>query len=303
MAVDDRTTREHAALVALLRQRPGGMTWTRATEDVLYHGSALQVWKDYQADALLAEDGPLEDALAEVLAWRGQGLRFVSVLDPDYPRRLRGVHEAPPFLFAAGALDPEDRGVSVVGSRKASARGLQIAGAVAQLLVSMDLSVISGLAAGIDAAAHTAALEAGGRPVGVIGTGITRTYPAVNAELHRRVAERGVLLSQFWPDASPTKRSFPMRNATMSGYGLATVVVEAGEHSGARIQARVAVAHGRPVLLTELVVNATDWGKALQGQPGVYVVQSVEDVREALGNVLGELERADQVRRLVSATV
>lgn len=294
--------RENAALVALLRQRPGGTTWTRATEEVLYLGSALQVWKDQHSDALLTEDSPLEDAHKDVLAWAEQGLRFVSVLDPEYPRRLRGVHEAPPFLFANGDLNPNDRGVSVVGSRKASARGLQIATAVAELLVSMGLSVISGLAAGIDAAAHTAALEARGRPVGVIGTGITHAYPAANAELHRRVAERGVLLSQFWPEAAPTKRSFPMRNATMSGYGLATVVVEAGEHSGARIQARVAVAHGRPVLLTELVVNATEWGKALQGQPGVYVVQGVEDVRAALSSVLGELERADEVRRLVSLT-
>lgn len=298
--LDDRTMREHAALVALLRQRPGGMTWTRATEEVLYYGSAMQVREEHDPAALLPEAGPLEDAQREVAGWAQQGLRFVSVLDPEYPRRLRGVHEAPPFLFAQGALDPEDRGVSVVGSRKASDRGLQIAASVAQQLVAMNLSVISGLAAGIDAAAHTAALEVGGRPVGVIGTGIKQAYPTVNAELHRRVAEEGLLISQFWPDAAPSKHSFPMRNATMSGYGLATVVVEAGEHSGARIQARVAVAHGRPVLLTELVVNATEWGRSLVNQPGVYIVKSVDDVRAALSDVLDELSLVDEVRRLVS---
>jgi len=298
--VEDNTVREHAALVALLRQRPDGLSWTRLTEDVLYFGSALQVWKEHQGDALLADDGPLEDAHKDVLSWTEQGLRFVSVLDPDYPRRLRGVHEAPPFLFAAGTLKPDDRGVSVVGSRKASERGHQIATAVAHLLVSMNLSVISGLATGIDAAAHTAALAAGGRPVGMIGTGITDTYPAANAALHAQVSERGVLLSQFWPDAPPRKQHFPMRNAIMSGYGLATVVVEASEHSGTRIQARVAVAHGRPVLLTELVVNATEWGRALVDQPGVYVVRGVEDVKDALNIVVDDLNAAERVQRMVS---
>lgn len=298
----EQVEREHAALVALLRQRPRGMTWTALTEAVLYHGSAMQVWEEHQTETLLPEDGPLEDAQRDAAAWTEQGLRFVSVLDPEYPRRLRGVHEAPPFLFAAGALDSEDHGVSVVGSRKAGPRGLQIAAAVAELLVDMGLSVISGLADGIDAAAHVAALQAGGRPVGVIGTGITQTYPAVNAELHRRVVEQGLLLSQFWPDAPPTKRSFPMRNAVMSGYGLATVIVEASELSGARIQARVAVAHGRPVLLTDLVVEGTEWGRALVGQPGVHVVHGVDQVRDALDRILGDLDRADRVRRLVSAS-
>lgn len=293
-------TREHAALVALLRERPSGMTWTQATEKVLYYGGAAAVWAECHGDSLLPNDGPLQAAERDVLAWRERGLRLVSVLDPDYPRRLRGVHEAPPFLFADGKLNPDDRGVSVVGSRNASQRGLAIAASVAELLVSMGLSVISGLAVGIDAAGHAATIEAGGRPVGVIGTGITQIYPRVNDELHRAVAHRGVLLSQFWPDAAPSKKSFPMRNAVMSGYGLATVVIEAGEHSGARIQARVAVAHGRPVLLTELVLDATAWGRALVGQPGVYVVRGVDDVHDALSSVLRELDRADQVRRLVS---
>lgn len=296
----DGLKREHAALLALLRRRPGGTTWTRATEDVLYLGSALQVWKEHEADALLPEEGALDDAEREVAAWHEQGLRFVSVLDAEYPRRLRGVHEAPPFLFADGTLDPDDRGVSVVGSRKASAHGLKIATAVAHLLVEMRLSVISGLALGIDAAAHAATLEAGGRPVGVLGTGITQAYPTENAGLHRAVAEHGVLLSQFWPQAPPSRWSFPARNAVMSGYGLATVVVEASEYSGARIQARVAVAHGRPVLLTDMVVETTEWGRDLVGQPGVHVVHGVDDVREALAAVLDEVSMVEQVRQLVS---
>lgn len=151
-------------------------------------------------------------------------------------------------------------------------------------------------------AAHRAALDAGGRTVAFLGTGITRSYPASNRALQREIAERGLLLSQFYPEAPPTKQSFPMRNATMSGYGLATLVIEAGEHSGTRIQARVAGEHGRPVILTDRVVASTTWGKALAGRPGVYVVgsiaelaQAITDVREApqrLMNALDELASA-----------
>jgi DNA processing protein len=136
---------------------------------------------------------------------------------------------------------------------------------IARALVARKMTVVSGLARGIDTAAHRAALDAGGRTVAVIGTGIGRAYPAENHALQDEIASRGLVLSQFWPDASPDKRSFPMRNATMSGYGLATVVVEAGEKSGARIQARVAVEHGRQVILTDRVVARNTWARELLG--------------------------------------
>ncbi|MGW4591949.1 DNA-processing protein DprA [Amycolatopsis thermoflava] len=106
--------------------------------------------------------------------------------------------------------------------------------------------MISGLPRGIDTAAHTPALEARGRTVAVIGTGILGSCPPEDQDLQSRIAEAGLVLSQFWPDAPPSKHSFPMRNAVMSGYGSATIVVAAGVHSGARIQARQAVAHDLP---------------------------------------------------------
>lgn len=146
--------------------------------------------------------------------------------------------------------------MSVVCSRAVSACSLSIAGSVAVGLVERGITMIAGLAKGIDTAAHTAALDAGGRTVAVIGTaspGITRPR---TRELQDQVTADGLVISQFWPDAPPTKHSFPMRNAVMSGYGRATIVVEASEHSGARIQARQAVAHGRLVILTDLVVKA-----------------------------------------------
>jgi DNA processing protein len=172
--------------------------------------------------------------------------------------------------------------VSVVGSRKASDRGLELASVIAQSVTRRGLTVAAGLAEGIDTVAHTSCLDAGGRTVAVIGTGITRRYPRSNAALHDVIANRGLLLSQFWPEAPPQKHTFLMRNATMSGYSLATVVVEAGEQSGARAQARMAVGHGRPVVLTDLVLERNDWAKALEGRPGVFIVSSIDEFETVL---------------------
>ena len=153
-----------------------------------------------------------------------------------------------------------------------------MAEAISRKLVEMGVTVVAGLAAGIDTAAHETALRLGGRTVAFMGTGIRKQYPAANRGLQERIAGEGLLFSQFWPDAPPQRQNFPMRNAVMSGYGIATVIVEAGEHSGARIQARLAVHHGRPVILTDLVANTTDWGRDLLGKPDVHLVHSVEEV-------------------------
>ncbi|MFG2062957.1 DNA-processing protein DprA [Micromonospora sp. NPDC048871] len=193
----------------------------------------------------------------------------------------------PPLLFSRGDLRVYDRAVAVVGSRKASRDGLRIAQAVATTLAGRGVTVVSGLAAGIDTAAHTAALEAGGRTVAVIGTGIRRHYPADNQRLQDHIADVGLVISQFWPDAPPSRQSFPMRNAVMSGYAVATVVVEAGETSGARIQARLALQHGRPVVLTNQVMQC-DWAKAFAEKPGVYVVHGTAQLLEAVDDILND---------------
>lgn len=290
---------EQAALVALLRARPERLSWPEITAQVVAEGSAIAVWDRLVPNSLLDDlsSGPREQAAQDIEGWEAGGVRFLTILDDAYPDRLAAVHQAPPVLFAKGELLPADPAVSVVGSRDASARGLAIADWVARDLVAEGVSVVAGLAAGIDTAAHRAALATGGRTVAVIGTGINRTYPAPNAALHAEIAERGLLLSQFWPDAPPQKHTFLMRNATMSGYGLATVVVEAGEHSGARAQARMAVEHGRPVILTDLVVDRNDWAKALLGRPGVYVAAGREEVLSVVRGIVGEREAVSETLR------
>jgi DNA processing protein len=174
-----------------------------------------------------------------------------------------------------------------------------MAGGIARALAGQGVTVIAGLALGIDTAAHRAALVAGGRTVAIIGTGINRVYPAENRALYEEIAARGLLLSQFWPDAPAQRHTFLMRNATMSGYGLATVVVEAGEHSGARAQARIAVEHGRPVILTDLVVQRNEWARSLVTRPGVHVADSLDTVTATVGKLIADSAAMDAALRQV----
>lgn len=287
----DTSLDAQASLVDMLRTRPGGRSWTEIAADLLQVGDIDAVAAELEPDALFLTAEREDDkarARADVERWKDEGLSFIPITDERYPARVREIHEAPPFLFASGRLREDDVAVSVVGSRVASSTGLRSAAGIARALVDRGVSVISGLAKGIDSAAHTATLEAGGRPVGLIATGITRVYPAENRGLHTAVSERGLLLSQFWPDAPPQRHNFLMRNATMSGYGVATVVVEAGEQSGARAQARMAVQHGRPVILTDMVVERNEWARALLDRPGVTVASSTREVLDAVETLLHE---------------
>ncbi|MBL7487602.1 DNA-protecting protein DprA [Frankia sp. AgB1.9] len=295
--------REAAALVALLQVRPSGIAWQDIVELVGLSGSARAVW-DRLVPPTLFEDtdlaSALHDAAASVTAWRDEAFTFTTFLDDDYPRRLRGVRQTPPVIFYAGQAKPDEKAVSIVGSRQADDNALAFAATLARSLVDRNLTVLAGLAAGVDTAAHQAALDANGRTVAVIGTGIRKYYPPQNHGLQDQIARTGLVLSQFWPDASPTKRSFPMRNATMSAYGYATVVVAAGEHSGARIQAREAIAHGRPVILTRRVAESTEWGRALIGQPGVYLAATVEEAADRIDHIFSLDDRLAEITQMMS---
>ena len=276
----DRT--EAAALIALLRL--GGRPWAEYADLVEEAGSATAALERERAPeppTLFGEDrppAPLEEIAAEIGAWEAAGMRLHTVLDPGYPENLRAVHDRPPFVFIAGALAPADRrAIAVVGARVASPHGVWAARAIAEHLVDHGYTVVSGLAAGIDNAAHTAALARGGRTVAVIGTGLRRYYPPQHADLQRRIAAECAVISQFWPDAPPSRRSFPMRNAVMSGFSLATVVVEASLTSGSRIQARLALEHGRPVFLLESLLEH-EWARACAARPGARVIRSPDEI-------------------------
>jgi DNA processing protein len=286
---------ERAALVALLRR--GDRSWSELTDQVETVGSARTVLDgllDASGQAALFATGPsvdLDGIAAEIAGWEREGMRLVTILDEEYPLYLRLVHQRPPFLFLRGEPVEDDLRVAVVGTRTPSPEGVAHARAIAGGLAERGVTVVSGLAAGIDAAAHGSALAVGGRTVAVIGTGLRRSYPAQNARLQREIAERGMLISQFWPDAPPSKTSFPLRNAVMSGYSLATVVIEAAYRSGARMQARLALEHGRRVFLMRSLLTH-EWAREYADRPNTTVIDGPDDVFGHLGSLMpatGEL--------------
>lgn len=283
--------RERAALVALLRHTDGG--WPEIACEVLERGSAVELLEEAVAgkDTLFPQPDRTDELVGEAVdllrQWQADGLGVHTVVDQSYPPQLREIRELPPLVFTRGELDDRDtvRAVAVVGTRKASEHGIVLATEIADALSHRQVTVVSGLAAGIDTAAHQAALAAGGRTVAVVGTGIRRHYPAANRALQERIAAEGLLLSQFWPDAPPRRQQFPMRNAVMSGYAAATLVIEAGEKSGARNQARLALQHGRPVvLLRGLLVHG--WARELAKRPGVTVAGETDEVLKAVDEIL-----------------
>jgi DNA processing protein len=203
---------EQVALIAWLR-RPR-VAWSAVTEQLEESGSV---------QAAAASEAPVQDSLFEAARtddldkasldlerWERAGIGMVCVLDAEYPSNLRMIHQHPPILFMRGTADEHDAtSVAVVGTRQPTPQGLGQARQLATGLAASGIPVISGLAAGIDTAAHTAALAAGGRTVAVIGTGIDRVYPAQNAGLQEEIAAKGLVISQFLPGSPPTKASFP----------------------------------------------------------------------------------------------
>jgi DNA processing protein len=177
------------------------------------------------------------------------GARAVLADDSDYPALLREIPEPPPVLFALGNVALLERpAVAIVGSRDHSDYGGEVARALAWGAASSGLVVVSGMARGLDAVAHTAALDSGGATIGVLGNGLGVIYPAANRVLYERVAEGGLLLTEFPPGERPTAGSFPRRNRLISGLARVTVVVEAAEGSGALITAGTALDQGREVM-------------------------------------------------------
>ncbi|MGH8930532.1 MAG: DNA-processing protein DprA [Egibacteraceae bacterium] len=290
--------REQAALLALLERV--SQRWHLVAALVERSGSALAVVRD-AAQAVDAEDAKLATTLAAgvseadvkryataITQWTQGAVRLVTVLDEGYPLNLQEVFNRPPFLFLRGDLQPQDsRAVAVVGTRQASEEGRAQARALASGLAAQGVTVLSGLARGIDTAAHEGVLAAGGRTVAVLGAGIRQPiYPAENRELARRVLDQGALVSQFWPDAPPTQATFPLRNITMSGLALGTVVVEAHGQSGASLQARRCLEHGKRLFLVRSLVLREDWARRYAEHPGVLVVDSAVDVIDVLDELV-----------------
>ena len=219
--------------------------------------------------------------------WEGiqsQGVQVLTWKDENYPSRLSEFDNAPPVLYIRGEYRPEDEwAVAVVGTRRVTAYGRQVTESIARTLASRGVTVVSGLARGVDAIAHQAAIEAGGRTLAVLGCGVDRIYPPEHRQLAEQVIAHGALISDYALGTPPEAYNFPPRNRIISGLSLATVVVEAGAKSGALITANFAVEQGREVFAVPgNVMTPQSKGTNRLIQQGAHPLLDPEEILEVL---------------------
>ena len=213
-----------------------------------------------------------------------QGIKILTWEDEAYPSRLKEIDQPPPVLYVRGEYLPEDVfAVALVGTRRVTPYGRQITEEIAGFLAANGMTVVSGLARGVDAIAHTAALKAGGRTVGILGSGVDKIYPPEHRALAEQMMERGAIISDYAPGTPPEASNFPPRNRIISGLSLAVVVVEAGETSGALITAEFAAEQGREVFAVPgsiLAPQSKGTNKLIQ--QGALPLLNASDLMQAL---------------------
>ena len=218
-----------------------------------------------------------------------------SALDPTYPARLKMIADPPPLLYITGTLTEQDElAVAIVGARRATAAGRAMTEELSHDLAGAGMTVVSGLARGVDAAAHRGALAAQGRTIAVLGCGVDQTYPPEHAQLRRQIEERGAILSEVSMGAPPHSHHFPRRNRIISGLSLGVIVTEAAINSGSLITARLAAEQGREVFAVPgFVKEGTSRGTNALLKEGAALIERAQDVIDA---ILPQLEPALRLR-------
>jgi DNA processing protein len=218
--------------------------------------------------------------------------RMVTFWDGEYPEPLKKIYDPPPFLFLKGELLPQDEAsIAIVGTRNPTPYGTQVAQRFASELAAKGVTVVSGLARGIDTVAHASVLKTGGRTVAVIGSGIDIIYPTENTELAHRLAEHGALISEFAMGTKPDAMNFPQRNRIISGMSLGTVVIETGCEGGAMITARAALDQNREVFAvpSPLTTGGRSGTNMLIREGNATLVESIDDILQELAPRLAGL--------------
>lgn len=269
-------SRPHAA--AVFKELGAPLAGAVALEQVI-----AACGRDAEADALAREAREEAALLLDLAASRG-----ISVMawdDAGYPPLLRTIAAPPPVLWARGALDALTRpSVAIVGSRAATPYALEVAGRLAAELAERQMVVVSGLARGVDGAAHRGCVGSGGRTVAVLGSGPDVIYPREHSALATSICKDGLLVSELGPGAPPLPEHFPLRNRLISGISLGVVVVEASEKSGSLITARCALDQGRDVMAVPgSVLGGRNRGSHALLKDGAKVVETADDILEELG--------------------
>jgi len=221
---------------------------------------------------------------AEMAYVEKAGIKLVCCKDQSYPELLRNIYDPPPVLYYKGRLCPGDaNAVAIVGARKCSFYGLQMAERLASGLAERGVTVVSGMARGIDSAAHRGALKAGGRTIAVMGSGFRHVYPSESGKLMRAICERGAVVTEYSSDTLPFRGNFPRRNRIISGMARGVVVVEAARKSGAMITVDMALEQGREVFAVPGRADFfTSGGTNRLIQNGAKLVMDVDDILEEL---------------------
>ncbi len=276
-----------------------------------HFGDAQTAWNAPATELARAglERAPLQNLLdlrtqldldAEMQRVHDLGAHVVTLLDPEYPRLLREIHQPPPVLYVNGELQPEDEwAVAVVGTRHTKASGVEMTRYLVGDLARNGVTIVSGLARGIDTIAHQTALDAGGRTIAVLGSGIDVVYPYENAALARNIVASGALITEYPLGTQPERTNFPPRNRIISGLALGTLVTQAGESSGALITIRFALEQGREVFAvpgSPLDRGFSGTNRLIQ-QGEAKLVQRAQDVLEELN--LTMLSQQAEVRAQV----
>ncbi len=214
--------------------------------------------------------------------------RAITCVSPEYPSLLRQIEDAPAVIFVKGCIEDEDKfAIAIVGSRKTTAYGRLVAERLSSDLAGAGFTIVSGMARGIDTVAHKGAIEAGGRTIAVLGSGIDRAYPPENIGLMERISGSGCVVSEFPFGTQPTRENFPRRNRLISGLSLGVVVVEAATGSGALITANSALEQNREVFAVPANINSpTAAGTNELIKKGAKLVQKSDDIIEELAPVL-----------------
>jgi DNA processing protein len=225
-----------------------------------------------------------EQILKDIKTLHDIGAHVITRWDPNYPENLQEIYDPPALLFVRGEFNARDvNAVAVVGTRNPTHYGVEITQTITRDLVRAGITIVSGLARGIDTAAHWAALNDGGRTIGVLGCGIDVCYPRENKDLVDQIAQNGAVISEFRPGVSPLATNFYRRNRIVSGLSRGTLVVEAAPRSGSLITAAHAIDQNREVFaLPGSVFNKRSWGPHHLLKEGAALVESAEDIMSAL---------------------
>ena len=272
-----------------------GIGRVKLTQLENYFGDLEDAWKAAPAD--LKHAGLDSNSIHAITSWQPKisleaemekldryGVKVFTWHDPDYPSRLKEIYDYPPMLYVRGSLLPEDEWcLAVVGTRRASVYGRQITEEIVADLARSKITIVSGLAKGIDSIAHRSALDAGGRSIAVFACGLDIVYPAENANLARSIIQQGALISECPLGTRPKAENFPRRNRIMSGMSLGVLITEAGETSGALITTNLALEQNREVFAVPgSILSPTSRGTNHLIQEGAKLVRDYTDILEEL---------------------